>query len=742
TAMYQQLFKKHQYGLQTTLGSVEHLKNPSMQKVIDYFNTYYVPNNMAICLSGDFDPDEMIKLIDAKFGDYQPKEVPIYISPKEDSITSPIDTTVMGPSEESVRFAFRFNGSGSLDVDYIRIIDMLMNNSVAGLIDINLNQKQKVLGAGSYTDIMQDYGLHVFFGRPREGQTLEEVKDLLLEQIELIKVGEFPDWLMTAVINDFKLSQLRGYESNWSRVMTFVTSFTEEIPYEHDLTEIDRLSAITKKDIVDFANKHYGNNYVVVYKKIGEDNLIEKIAKPLITPVELNQTDQSEFAQKISNAATEPLEPKFLDFDKDIVKIELNGKVPLYYVANDENDIFTMYYNLDIGNNNDKRMGIALDYLEYLGAGDLNPIQLKEEFYKIGCSYSVSCNDENLWVSLTGLAENFEAGVQLLEKLLNDPKTNEEALINLKSDILKSREDIKLNKGAILRGAMRNYGVYGPISPYTNIVGRDELEKLTSDELLALIKTIPKYEHRVLYYGPQSIEGLSVLLNKYHKAGPEFLTSPQPVKFVQIPNEKDIVYVVNYDMKQAEIYMLSKSETYNRNNKAIRDLFNKYFGESVFYTLRESKALAYSTRGSYSSPDNPDDAHYIEMYIGTQSDKLKEALSGMRELLDQLPQDEASFEAAKDAIVKRIQAERITKTDILFNYESAQRMGNDHDMRIDVYENCPSMELADLNYFHDEYFKNKHFTTLVLGDTTKLDENILSQFGDVKYLTLEDIFGF
>ena len=81
---------------------------------------------------------------------------------------------------------------------------MILNNSEAGLIDLNLKQQQLVLNAGSYVDDMNDYSIHTLYGNAKQNQSLEEVKDLILEQIELLKKGEFDDWLLDAVITDFK----------------------------------------------------------------------------------------------------------------------------------------------------------------------------------------------------------------------------------------------------------------------------------------------------------------------------------------------------------------------------------------------------------------------------------------------------------------------------------------------------------------------------------------------------------
>ena len=745
-ALYSGLFQKHPYGTQTTLGKIEHLKNPSLQKVIDYRKTYYVPNNMAICLSGDFDPDKIIEMIDNTFGQLPSKDVPVYVPPQEDPIEQPIVKEVVGPEAENVELGFRFGGANSKDADMLELIDLIFNNSYAGLIDLRLNQSQKVLSAGSYPDIMKDYSVHVFHGRPKEGQTLEEVKDLLLVQIESLKKGDFPDWLIPAIINDLKLKQIKRYESNWSRSAAFVNTFIEDLKWEDYVNKMDRLSKITKQDVIDFANKKYGDNYVVVYKRVGEDKNVKKIVKPEITPVKLNRDARSQFATSIMEKKVPEISPVFLDYEKDIEEFSIKDDIPVFYKANVENGLFQLYYILDMGTNNDKRLGVALDYLTYLGTSKYTPEQLKEEFYKVGCSFSVSSSEDKIWVSLSGLAENFEKGLPLLEELLADAQPNKEALDNLVKDILKKREDNKKSRRSVLRGAMVNYGMYGPKSPYTNILSEEELKALTPSELIDIIKSINGFEHRILYYGPADKGGLTASLNKYHNVPDTFNPIPAASVFTQLPTKKNQVYVVDYDMKQAEIMMLSKDEPYNKNNVAIRRLFNEYYGGSmcsiVFQTLREAKALAYSTWASYSTPDRKDEAHYIRSYIGTQADKLPEAMAGMTGLLDNMPESDVLLEASKDAIIKQIQSERITKSNILFDYEHAEEMGNDHDLRRDVYDNVRGLTMADVKAFHDKYFKNKKYTILVLGDRDKLDKKVLAKYGDVKYLTLDEVFGY
>lgn len=745
-SLYSGLFKKHTYGTQTTIGKSEHLKNPSLISLKNYYNSRYVPNNVAICMSGDFDPDEAIKLIDAKFGSWQPKPIVPFVSPMEEPIKAPVIKEVFGPEAENVAMAFRLGGVNTKDADLLNILGMILANGTAGLIDLNLNQAQKVIEAGAYAFPQKDYSELMLYGMPKEGQKLEEVKDLLLSQIELVKKGEFPDWLIPAIINEIKLEDIKKQENNMSRTMEMVDAFINETPWENKINEIDRLSKITKQDIIDFTNKNFGNNYVVVYKRIGVDNNVKKVMKPVISPVQLNRDAQSDFYKQLLTLKPKNIEPVFLDFEKDIQKFTIKNNIPVYYKQNEENQTFSLYYVFDMGINNDKKIKLAIDYLEYLGTSKYTPAQLKQEFYKVGCSFGVYAGNDQLWISLSGLAENMEKGTQLFEELLADPQPNEEALGNLFNDILKQREDAKLSKNTILWNAMYSYGVFGKNSPFTNILNEKDLKDTKADELIKRIKELNSYEHHILFYGPQNQSTITSLLNKYHQVPAKFKPIPTETKFTELDNTENKVYVVDYDMKQVEIVMISKSDNFNKDNYPIISLFNEYFGGSmasiVFQELRESKALAYSAYAGYRNTRRLDRHNYLFSYIGTQNDKLPEAMKSMMALFNNMPQSEMSFNAAKDAIIQRIRTERTTKSDILFSYESAMKLKINTDVNKDIYAIVPTLTFNDLKAFQDKYLKNKNFTILILGNKKDLDIKTLENYGKIEYLNLTDIFGY
>ena len=264
-ALMRLLFPTHPYGTQTTIGTQEHLKNPSQVNIRNYFNKYYVPNNVAICMAGDLNPDSTIALIDRYFGTWKPgtDTAPRTFAPLP-PLTSPKDTTVLGHETEHILLGWRLDGASSLQNDTITMVDMLLSNGDVGLIDIDLNQKMKVLGAGSGIWDLKDYSLFIFQGTPNEGQTLEEVRDLLLAELEKIKRGNWDEKLRHGIVLNTKLEQLKALDNNRARVSNMVDSYINGTPWAQQVQQVDRLAHLTKADIMKWVEEQLANGYVRV----------------------------------------------------------------------------------------------------------------------------------------------------------------------------------------------------------------------------------------------------------------------------------------------------------------------------------------------------------------------------------------------------------------------------------------------------------------------------------------------
>jgi len=383
TALDELLYKVHPYGQQPTIGTVDHLKNPSLVYIQNYFDTYYVPNNMGIFISGDIDPSETIALIAEKFGEWESKAVPEVGPWQEPALQGAERRTVQYPGEEQVQLAFRTAPNGSSDKEALILLDMILDNRTAGLINLNLNQQQLVSQAGSSPMFLNDYGSQSLFGVPKQDQSLEEVEQLLLQQIEIIKAGDFEEWIIPAIINDFLKNEKASLEFNTARVTMMRQSFIEGADWDYHIAEIDRMEQLTKQDVVDVANKYFGDDYVAVYR-VDAQHEVPVVEKPQIDPVTIDPTRQSEFAARVLAMEVEEIEPVFVEADRDYRFVEFAPGVELYYAPNPLNDLFTFSIGIDVGTEADNKLGLAAALMDVAGTQSLSNEELQKEWYRMG----------------------------------------------------------------------------------------------------------------------------------------------------------------------------------------------------------------------------------------------------------------------------------------------------------------------------------------------------------------------
>lgn len=738
------LFKNHNYGKQTTIGTIEHLKNPSLLEIRKYFETYYVPNNMGIIVSGDFNPDELISTIDDYFSKLHSKKITPYAFAPESPITAPIEKEVTGPDAEFVAIGYRLPGIHSKDAILADIAGQVLTNGKAGLIDLNLVKKQKLLRASASADILIDYGYMYLQGNPTMGQGLDDVKNLMLGEIENLKKGNFDDNLLTAIINNQKKFMMMQSDDYNSRSRALMNAFTSEEDWKDDVDYIERISAISKKDIVDFANKYFGNNYVAVYKRKGEDKNIVKVSKPPITPVETNAGKQSAFLKEINNMPVQPVAPHWIDYNRDIVHATL-GPAEILYVQNEDNGLFRMAYRFKMGTWNDRRLAVAAQYLQFLGTEDKTAEEFTKEFYMLACSFTVNTSGEFTTVSLEGLQENFDKATALLDNLIHNCVADEPALNSLKARLAKSRADAKNNKAQIMQG-LTSYARYGASNPFNNVLSNDELKNITSKELVDILHEMFDHSHRILYYGPETVGALTTSLKNNHKMPGMFKPEPAAKVFAFTTQTQNEVLFANYDMVQSEIRWVRNIPGYDPTKQATVDVFNNYFGAGmgalVFQTIRESKALAYSTNAFYATPDKKDDPYMITAYVGCQADKFNESIKAMNELLNDLPSIETNVAAAKGALKKDIETERIIQDGIIYNYLAAERRGLKEDIRKTEYTGIDKLAFKDIKQFHAANIAGKPYTYCILASDKKLNAGDIAKVGTVKKLTMEEIFGY
>lgn len=743
-ALNEGLFPNHPYGQQNTIGTSEHLKNPSMEAIHNYFDTYYVPNNMAVILVGDIDFEETIKKVNETFGQFEYKEVKHPFRPEERPITEPITKEVTGPETETINLAFRTGKIGSEDEKMVTLIDMILANSEAGLIDLNLNQEQKVQRAGSYTQFFNDYGMHIMYGNPKSGQSLDEVKELLLEQIEKIKKGEFDEWMIEAVTNDLKVSEIRRYGEASAVAYAYVNAFVHFQDWQSRVKFIDEMSKVSKEELVSFANKFYANNYVAAYKRQGENKGLVKVENPGITPIELNRDKTSPFLENFNRMETPKIEPEYVDYEKAIETRTLENGLELSFVSNPYNDLAELYIIFDMGKDHNKKLDLAVQYLEYLGTNELTPENLKKEFYKLGVSYGVSSRDDKSYVYLSGLRENLDKGLELLENLWSNAVPDKETYDKLVLKIARGRDEIKADKGRIMWQGLMSFGQFGENSRLRDIFTIEELKAIDPAELVDMIKDLRGYKHRFFYYGRDINQGITAI-NTKHTVPKDLKDYPEKKEYLHKKMANN-VYFVDYDMVQSEMLFLAKGDTFDNDRMAASALFNNYFGGGlssiVFQEIRESKSLAYSAFASYQNAMKKDDPNFVYAYVGTQANKMDQAMDAMLELMNNMPEAQENFNAAKESTLKQLAAQRINKTNIFWTNERRKDRGITEIQQNEMYEAIQNMTIEDLSNFFSENIKGSTFDLMVIGNKKDVDVKALEKFGKVKQLDVDYLFNY
>ena len=746
-ALNAMLFPTHPYGTQTTIGTQEHLKNPSITNIKNYFNKWYRPNNVAICMAGDFNPDEVIAIIDKYFGGWQPGEdvkQPEFTPLKP--ITAPKDTTIYGLEAENLMLGWRFDRGNSMQIDTLEMIGAMLSNGTAGLIDLDINQQMQMLYAWGGSTTNRDYATFLLGGSPRPGQTLEEAKDLLLAEIEKLKAGDFSDDLMPSVINNMKLNHYNSLESNEARASMFVNSFILERPWKQDVEYLDRMSNMTKEQIVAFANKHFNDNYVVVYKRQGLDDSQKKIDKPAITPIPTNRDLVSDYVTEVQETEVPAIQPRFVDFKKDLTFGTTEAGLPYIYVQNKENGRFNLSFRYDFGQETDPRYDLATQYIEYLGTDKLSNEQIKQQFYKLACDYYIYAGARSITVNLRGLSENMPEALALMENVMQNAQADPMVAEMCIQQLIKARMDAKLNQRSNF-STLVDYGIYGPYNPSRNILSTEQLMKQDPQELLDLLKNLKNYKHTVLYYGPMTAEEMAKAVTENHQTVAELQDAPEGKHYEMQPTPENEILIAPYDAKNIYMRMIhNENRDWNPEEAAVKALFNEYYGGGmntiVFQEMREARGLAYNAFAAYMEPSYKDQKEYFFTHIITQNDKMMDAVTHFLEILNEMPQSEQAFGIAKDALTKRLASQRTTKFGLINAWLSAQQKGIDYDINEQIYKALPSLTLQDIVKFEQEQMANKPYRYIILGNEKELDMKSLQAMGPVKRLTTEEIFGY
>jgi predicted Zn-dependent peptidase len=699
---------------------------------------------MAIFLSGDFNPDEMVALIEKYFGAWKPNpDVPHRVIEPEEPSAELLSRDVYGFENEFVLMGWRTPGNSAEDAEYAEIASAVLSNGLAGLIDLDVMQKQQVLEADVYPYSRSDWGIFLAEASPKEGQSLKEVEEIIKKQVYRLASGDFSKELLEAVKANYRLTQSSNLESNASRTGIMLNSFVDGISWEEQVAKIHKTQSLTKEELVAWAQANLvPGNYAVVYKHTGPDPSVKRISAPKITPIVTNRDKQSAFLQEIANAPVTPIEPVFVDYGKDMVISNFKG-MELLYKHNDKNDIATLTFWFDRGSDTDPVLPFSADYVRYLSTPEQSAADISFELYSLASKWNMNVSSELTTVTFRGLAENTEKVLILGDELARGAVPDPSVLEGLKADIVRSRADAKMRQGRN-NAALQRYMMLGPDFIKATTLTNDQVMALTAGELIDSFQSLFKYEHKILYYGPASLEEVKAILEHHNS---DHMIPVQRVSQPKLITREPKVFVAPYNSRQFNYMQYSnRGENLIVEQAPYIELFNEYYGTGmnsiVFQEMRESRALAYSAGASLVVPSFTNNDYYFRATIASQNDKLKKAVEGFEEIIETLPEAPENLEIAKAAIINKIRTQRVTGISVLYSYIRNKALGFTVPREQLIYDKVMRLTMFDLLSTHEDWIRGRTYYYAILGDPKDLDMAFLRTLGPVQVLTQEDIFGY
>lgn len=736
------IFPNLPYGQWSVLGTTEHLKNPSLTKMYDFYEKNYVPGNMALILSGNFDKEEVKPSIEARFGDWEAREVPTLNLPQPQPIKgervekvriTPVKAGFLGFQTVPYRHPDRY----AMDVcEYL-----LYNEGETGFINqIELNNE--MIYAGSFKSVYNDAGAFVIFFVPKIViQSIGNAEKKIEAALEKVRTGDFSDELLQAAKNEISRNFQESLEDLEERSVLIGGAFNAGLSWEEVLAYPETVQNITKADIQRVANAYLGDNRVKMISRTGFPKK-DKLDKPPYKPVVTEQEKESAYAQSFEEIPARPFEPQFLDLEEDVERTTIPGGHELIVSKNPINNVFNLELRFKKGTINEPKLEYVAAIGTLSGAGDYSMNELKNAFASIGSTYSVYAGLNHFVVEITGTENNLEEALKLANILLTDIKPDDNSLKVLYNSE-KTERKLEKRTPQSLSVALLNYASYGEESYYLKRFGQKQIKKLDAEDLkndfLAIMKN---YQAEVIFSGKTNTAELADLLIKHLDLAENGTANKMQVREMQPVNKLQILFVNNKKAVQSQVYFYMPGPPVTREEYPYHQAFNQYFGGGfsglVLQEIREYRSLAYSAGGWYQTAPLEGSKARLLTYIGCQADKTTDAIAVMKGLIEDMPQKAERIPSLR----KNLQLETVTEYPDFRNIPdqviNLELRGFDEDPNKKAFDTYAELSMDDIYQFYAERIKDKPYTITVLGDSRRINLDKLRQLGDVVELDYDD----
>lgn len=742
-------FGPHPYAY-PIIGSTKNLKNPRLTEMHKFFEDYYVASNMALILSGDFDAQQVMPILEKAFSRIRsgnaPKQEKVMLPPFNGRETMKVKFPI--PFIKAMGLGFRGVSANHEDQVALNIAVNLLNNANGtGYLD-KLMVEHKLMGALAINESMNEAGILAVAIMPKLLiQSYSSAEKMVWDEINRVKNGDFSD----EMFNSLKLEQKRQYASSLenidSRATIMMNLFSQGKSWNDYLNEVARIESITKEDVVRVAQKYFSNNYLCVTKSTGKypkDNL----PKPAFSPVVPRNADaSSSYAKQLEKIPEQQVAPRIIDFEKDVKTSKLTPLVTLYTTPNPLNDIFTLNISYGIGALEQPELMQLTNYLQLLGTESLSFEQFRSRLQSIGSTLAFDVTPDAFVMKVTGFDNHIDETMELVGDFIRHAKADDKKLRQIVDDA-KVSEKAFFKSGDNVASALLEQVKYGDQSRYLRKLSLSQIKKLKGKDMLAIYDKVRSVQCDLHYCGTLPVEKVIGTIRQHLPLERTTVASNSPYYRELKQYDRPTVFFIDMpDMAQSIVYGYVKGDPVD--DKASRHasrLFSVYFGGDMsslmFQEIREFRSFAYRTSGRYQLPNHAHKgtAGSFTAMLSTQSDKTLDALGVLDSLIREMPLKPERMEAVKQTLVNRINNDYPPFRNLSEKVASARMEGFDRDPAEEFLRDIATMDMQDISRFYQEQISGRPVVYVITGNRKHIDMKKLAEYGTIIKVKKKDIY--
>ena len=757
--------KGHPYNWQV-IGSLEDLQNATLQDVKDFFNRWYVPNNVVLTIAGDFDKAQAKKWV-KKYFDEIPKGEDIPALPKQPAV---LDTSKKLYYEDNFarapRLTMTWPGVHQYHEDSyaLSVLTQYLSNGKKAPLDKILVQDEQLTsfaGMGQYNSEIS-------------GQI--QLSVTAFNQIELNDVAKaiqkgFADFEKNGIsetdLNRIKAGQETNFYSGLSSVLGKGAQLTQYEMFAGDADfitkDVKNILDVTPKDVMRVYNTYIKDkNYIATsFVPKGQSNLILDNSE-LAHVVEEEIIEGAEESFDTSIAANYEKTPS--SFDRSIeppygkspdVKIPevwketLDSGIKVSGIENNEVPLVQFQLKIDGGmllENKDK-IGVSNIMADLMTRGTKNktPEQLENEIETLGARINSFANEDAVYITGSCLSKNIDKTLALVTEILLEPRWDSKEFNLIKQSVISNIQRQKANPNAI---AANEYAklLYGKnhILAQDNQGTEASVDAITIDDLKAYYSTnlTPKLASLNIVGDiskAEIIKNLETINSKWESKDitiPELpeINTPQKstVYFYDVPNAKQSQIRFGYPAPKAtdKDYYAATVMNYR--------LGGGGFASQLTQQLRESKGYTYGIRSRFNGDNMSGD---FQISSGVRTNVTYESAALVKETLENYAKDfdSTDLEITKGFTIKSNARAFETLGAKLRMLSNINDFGYADDYAKQRESIVKALTVKDMKSLANKYLRPNQMIYLVVGDAkTQLEK--LEQLGFGKPVLLNPTY--